>query len=73
MQAQGGKLSGVLGTLIGHLMNIFHGNIHAKGLHNIPIHENANAYKDMLSAAGFQDIALDTITNSGGIKVVARA
>jgi ubiquinone/menaquinone biosynthesis C-methylase UbiE len=41
MQSQGGKPSGVLGTLIGHLMNIFHRNIHTWGLHNIPIHENA--------------------------------
>lgn len=41
MQAQGGKPSGVVGTLIGRLMNMFHGNIHAWGLQNIPIHEAA--------------------------------
>ena len=41
MQSQGGNPSGVLGRLIGILMNRLHGNIHTWGLHNITIHENA--------------------------------
>jgi ubiquinone/menaquinone biosynthesis C-methylase UbiE len=41
MQSQGGKPSGMMGTLIGYLMNMFHGNIHAWGLHDISLPENA--------------------------------
>ena len=40
MQAQGGKPSGVLGRLMGHLMNMSHGNIQAWGLQNIAFHEH---------------------------------
>ena len=40
MQAQGGKPSGLLGRVIGTLMNTLHGNIHSWGLHNISIQDN---------------------------------
>ena len=34
--------------------------------------KNAQAYEELLSAAGFQDISFDTTTKNGWIKVVAR-
>jgi ubiquinone/menaquinone biosynthesis C-methylase UbiE len=40
MQSQGGNPSGLLGTLIGYLMNFVHGNIHSWGLQHITIPEN---------------------------------
>jgi len=40
MQEQGGKPSGLFGTIIGKLMNIFHGNIHKWGLQSCSINEN---------------------------------
>lgn len=40
MQEQGGKPSGLFGTIIGKFMNIFHGNIHKWGLQNCSINEN---------------------------------
>ena len=40
IQSQGGKPSGLFGTLIGNLMNILHGNIHKWGLQNISINKN---------------------------------
>ena len=40
MQVQGGKPSGLLGRVLGALMNKLHGNIHAWGLQQIPIRDN---------------------------------
>ena len=40
MQEQGGKPSGLFGTITGKLMNIFHGTIHKWGLQNCSINEN---------------------------------
>ena len=39
MQEQGGNPSGLLGTLIGKLMNMFHRNIHQWGLQNFALNE----------------------------------
>lgn len=40
MQKQGGKPSGLFGTIIGRFMNFFHGNIHKWGLENHSINKN---------------------------------
>lgn len=40
MQKQGGKPSGLLGSIIGRLMNIFHGDIHNWGLKSCSIQED---------------------------------
>lgn len=41
MQSQGGNPTGLLGTLIGYLMNISHGTIHTWGLSNTTVHETS--------------------------------
>lgn len=40
MQKQGGKPSGFLGSIIGKLMNVFHGDIHKWGLQSCSIQED---------------------------------
>ena len=40
MQKQGGKPSGFLGSIIGKLMNVFHGDIHKWGLQSCAIQED---------------------------------
>ncbi|MBN1848537.1 MAG: class I SAM-dependent methyltransferase [Deltaproteobacteria bacterium] len=41
IQSQGGHPSGIIGTLIGHMMNMAHGNIYTWGLQDITIPMNA--------------------------------
>jgi len=41
MQAQGGKPSGLVGAVIGRLMNVLHGDIYKWGLQHVSIGKNA--------------------------------